>query len=383
MRSAPVVILILLFAASLAAAGPGRAAESERLDAVETRIQELRNENEALKKRIDDVEINEEDTRQNLSSLANLVDVSGYADVEYITTGQPGQNNKFRIHHLSLFFNKNIQKQWRFFSEIEYEDAPRMEAVAANDTLNKAQGVIFVEQMYIQYHPKFDWDLRLGRFLTPAGYWGIYHYPPYVPTQTYPLFFKVMFPEVSDGLQIRKSVPLGEMNIDAHVYVANGGGNSGNGDRNNNKAVGGRLNFDIVSGLSAGASYYREKDNRDSLNSTYGAHLILTHKAMRVQSEFIKRRNKPRTMAAFNDVSWYGQVSYDIDRWTIAGRYDWYDASDKVSGNGRYRYTGAVDYHIAHNIVGKAEYSRNIFENHLLKDYNEVIISVVAAIGDL
>ena len=204
-----------------------------------------------------------------------------------------------------------------------------------------------------------------------------------MPTQTYPLAFKVMFPEVSDGLQLRKSVNMSEMTLDTHLYIANGSGNSGNGDRNNNKGAGLRLNLDIISGLSVGTSYYREKDNLSTMSAAYGAHLVLTHKAVRVLSEYIQRRNRPQAVTSYNDTSWYGQITYDIGEWTVAGRYDWYDANDKVSNNNRYRYTGAINYHFAHNITGKAEYSRNTFDDPLEQDYNEAIFSIVAAIGDL
>lgn len=385
MKFSSLAVCVMVATASLTVSmpRPSAADSEERIGKIELQVKGLHEENAALKKRLENVEIAGEEDKQNLTGLSNLVDVSGYADFEYTFTDQSDANNGFRLHHLSLFFSKNIEKEWRFFSEIEYEDAPRIVANTASDTLNKAQGVIFVEQMFIQYHPKYDWDVRLGRFLTPAGYWGIYHYPPYVPTQRYPLFFKVMFPEVSDGLQFRKTVPLGDMTVDSHVYVANGSGNSGNGDRNSNKGVGARLNFNILPGFSAGASYYRERDNMDSLNSTYGTHLLIAHRNIKVLTEYIKRNNKPRAAASFNDESWYSQLSYDIDHWTVAGRYDWYDQSDKVSGNCHYRYTGAVNYHFAHNVVGKAEYNRNEFESKTQKNYNEVIFSVVAAIGDL
>ncbi|MBI5561637.1 MAG: porin [Deltaproteobacteria bacterium] len=344
------------------------AASADRLDAVEREVKALKEENAGLKKRVEDAELSDDEFKQNLLGLSNLVDISGYADAEYIITNQQDENNRFRLHHLSLFFSKDVQKDWKFFSEVEFEDAPRVESNTASDTIKKSQGVIFVEQMYLQYHPRFDWDVRVGRFLTPAGYWSIYHYPPYVPTQRYPLFFKVMFPEVSDGLQLRKSVPLGEMTMDTHIYAANGSGNSGNGDRNNNKAAGARVNLDVISGLSTGLSYYREKDNLDSMNSTYGAHLVVSHKAFKVQTEYIRRHNRPKSTGAFNDESWYGQLSYDVGQWTLAGRYDWYDPDNTIAGNCLYRYTGALNYHVTHNVVGKAEYNRNLFEDRSKKE---------------
>ncbi len=349
-------------------------------DTMEKEIKELKKENEDLKNRLDNLEIANEETKLFIENYSKLVEISGYADVEYQFTNQQNENNKFRIHHLSLFFNKDIQKEWKLFSEVEYEDAPLIES---SSSANTVQGKIFVEQVYIEYHPELNWDVRIGRFITPAGIWSIYHYPPYVPTQREPLLFNVIFPETSDGAQIITSFPFEKFNLDTHLYIANGSGNSGGTDLNNNKAVGARLNFDSLSNLSGGASYYREKDNTDSLNSSYGLHLLFSHADLKIQTEYAIRRHEPQNTANFNDASWYAQVSYDIGKWTIAGRYDWYDPNGKAGGDSQLRYTGALNYHFAHNVIGKAEFNRNEYEDPSKKDYNELILSMVVAMGDL
>lgn len=374
----------VIFLLSILALCPSPApAQDERLDAIEREVQELRKENEALKERITNVEADDEEIRHNMGLISRLVDVSGYADVEYVFTDKPEENNRFRIRHLSLFFTKDIQKEWKLFSEIEFEDAPRISSNAASDTLGRSQGTLFVEQMYIEYHPSFAWDLRFGRFLTPFGIWGIYHYPPYVPTQESPLFYKIIFPEVSDGVQYRRSFNARDSIIDTHVYLSNGSENPGRLDRNRNKSLGLRVNADFANGITTGASYYREKDNLNAYKDSYGLHLALNFAPFRLQTEYALRHQRPQGAESFYDKGFYAQVSYDRDNWTLAGRYDWYDANSSDEKSDRFRYTAALNYHFAHNVVGKVEYDRNELEDPSLKSYNEIIMAIVVAIGDL
>lgn len=365
-------------------AAPPAQAQDDRMDRLEKEVEGLKKENEALKNRVDAVEGEGEEIKHGLGVLSKLVEVSGYADTEFTFTDNENENNRFRIRHLSLFFTKDIQKEWKLFTEIEFEDAPRIESNIASDVVNKSQGTIFVEQMYIEYHPKVTWDLRFGRFLTPAGIWSIYHYPPYVPTQTGPLFYKVIFPEVSDGVQLRNSFTVMDSALDTHLYVANGGGNPGRLDRNQNKAAGFRLNYALLGGVSAGASYYRDKDNSDVMRNSYGAHLLAYYgPSLKIQAEYALRHNKPEGSDSFYDKGFYVLAAYDIDKWTVAGRYDWYDENSSDPKKDQYRYTGALNYHFAHNVVAKAELSRYLFDDPAKKDFNEFILAIVVAIGDL
>lgn len=375
--------IIVLGASMLTVFAPPTVRGDERLELMEREIKDLKKENEDVKKRLDSVEADSEETKHSYGMLSKLVDVSGYADVDYTLTDRKGENNHFRIRHLSLFFTKDIQKEWKLFTEVEFEDAPRIESNEGADTVARSQGTVFVEQMYIQYHPYADWDVRVGRFLTPAGIWTIYHYPPYVPTQTAPLFYKIIFPEVSDGVQLRKSFSVKDSVLDTHLYVSNGSGNPGGTDRNKNKAVGARVNLSMVSGLSFGASYYREKDNQDVMKNSFGLHLLYNYGPFGLQTEYQMRRNKPSNAESFNDEGLYAQVTFDIDKWTLAGRFDRYDSNSRLSGATQNRYTGAVSYHFAHNVVGKVEYDRNTFNSPALKDFNQVILAIAVAIGDL
>lgn len=386
MRRSAVILFILLLAEAVWASLPLSAwPQDEGIKRVEGEVQELKKENEELKKRLDNIEAEQEEVKHSYGTLSKLVDVSGYADAEYSFTNQRGENSKFRIRHLSLFFTKDIQKEWKLFTEVEFEDAPRIQSDPKTDTVTKSQGTLFVEQMYIQYHPTFEWDLRFGRFLTPAGIWAIYHYPPYVPTQTAPLFHKIIFPQVSDGIQYRRSVNVFNSLLDTTLYAANGAGNPGSGDLNENKAAGARLNYAtyVLGDLSFGGSYYREKDNQDAMRNSFGAHLLFTRGSFKLQAEYAFRHNRPPSGISFNDAGSYTQLSYDIDKWTLAGRFDWYDRDQSDPKNDHYRYTGAVNYHFAPNVVAKAEYNKHVFDDPATKNFQEFIMAIVVAIGDL
>ncbi len=375
----------LLFALIIiiTALAPTRHADAQ--ESVDERIERLEQEVRTMRERMEDVEVDGEEAKHSYGLLTRLVDVSGYADVEYRHTGQDGVNDGFRVRHLSLFFTKEIQENWKLFTEIEFEDAPYVESAHTTDTVGTAQGKLLVEQMYIEYTHALNLDVRFGRYLVPAGIWNIYHYYPYVPTQERPLMIRNVFPQAADGLVLNGSAPLFGSMLDAHLYVSNGAGNPGRMDRNEQKAVGARLNYStsLLSGISFGTSYYRERDNSDALRNSYGIHLQADIHGFELQSEYAYRTNSPSGAQDYNDKGLYAQLTYDIGRFTLAGRYDWYDTDDTDPKNDSFRYTGALNYHIAHNIVAKAEYNRNLFDDPASDDYDEVIFALVVAIGDL
>lgn len=370
------VIALLLFTAASPA---GAATEMERIERLESELKEL-------KIKVAETEAEGEETRHALGLISRAVDVSGYADVELIFTDQKEQNNRFRVRHLSLFFTKEIVKKWKLFTEIEYEDAPLFRANTETDTIETAQGDVYVEQMYVEYRHSLDLDFRVGRVLTPAGIWSIYHYPPYVPTQSNPIMYKLLFPKVSDGLQVRKSFTINDSPLDTHLYVANGAGNPGRLDRNGNKAIGARINYsiDLYDGLDLGASFYGERDNDNVRRASYSAHMLFNLYSFTFQSEYAVRHNRPLDSSTdYDDKGLYAQLTYHLDRWGFTGRYDWFDENNTLSTADRFRYTGAVNYNIAHNLVGKVEFSRNLFDDPATDDYNELIFAIVVAIGDL
>jgi hypothetical protein len=368
----------MLAALVLSVLVPSIGFSEDRIDRIERELEELKKENKELENRLITVEAFKEEDE---SVTAELIKISGYADAEYYITEQEGENNKFRVRHFSIFFETNIEEKWKLFSEVEFEDAPFIESQHTTDVAEVVQGKFYVEQVYTEYQGEVD--LRFGRFLTPAGIWSIYHYYPYVATQERPLHIRNIFPQVSDGIQLSKSLRLFDTTLDTHFFVANGSGNPGRTDRNENKGVGFRLNYsiDILSDCQFGASYYDETDNDDVKRNSYGLHTKMSYLNTELQAEYAIRNNDPPDADSYDNLGFYVQLAYDLANWTLAGRYDWYDSDNSVSGNDQLRYTGALNYHFAHNVVGKAEYNSNEFDSSTIKDYDEIILSIVVAMG--
>ena len=78
----------------------------------------------------DEILIAQEQNEDAAQKFNNIMTISGYMDAEFIASDKTGTTNGFRMHHLSLFFEKQISDKWRFFSEIEYEDGQKVEADA-------------------------------------------------------------------------------------------------------------------------------------------------------------------------------------------------------------------------------------------------------------
>ncbi len=270
------------FKKDLKGAMHGEESEMKQLSENQRTLKELQEKTEELQKILEEVESVSIEAQESL--VSQFVKISGYADAELRFTNNKNDNNSFRIRHLSLFFSKKVQEKWLFFSEIEFEDAPYIESMHTTDDADTVQGEILVEQAYIEYRPRLGLELSIGRFITPAGYWNIFHYYPYVPTQTRPIFVKKIFPSFSDGVQARSAFNLGNNMIDTHLYVSNGAGNPGRLDRNNEKAVGARINLskDILDGMEAGFSYYRDIKSLLKIHPYFWSKPITNHHSHRI-----------------------------------------------------------------------------------------------------
>jgi hypothetical protein len=357
-------------------------------------VDDLKRDMERTQTRLDILEA--EDDHQN-EKYQHLFELSGYGDGEYKITDQPGKNNEFRVHHLSIFFIKQISNRWRMFSEIEYEDAPKIgeeETVTIIDGNGVPQtftvtehkdGKIFVEVFTLEFYLNQYLNFRLGRFLTPGGIWNVDHYPPFVLTQERPQHIRKIFPQLQDGLQTLGSVNMAGVSTDYTFYVSNGQGHSAHGDHNENKAWGPRLKFSLpfFTRTEVGTSYYRESDtNDDDDYRAIGADLLLRWNDWKFQGEYAKGytnfdaggRDDHRT-------GYYGQLEYNIRKWTLGYRYDWYDPSRNTDDDRKTINTLAVNYHFTPYVVGKVENHWVDPQDSAKDNYHLAILSVAVYLG--
>ncbi|MDX1763464.1 MAG: porin [bacterium] len=354
-------ILIMFMACCLSPATPLFANE----------VDDLKRDLERIQNRLEVLEAEDE---QKTHALSDLMEIAGYGDGEFKMTDRKGKNNEFRVHHLSLFFMKRIGDRWRMFSEIEYEDGPNTA---------KNEGKIFVEVFTLEYYLNQYLNFRLGRFLTPGGIWNVDHYPPFVLTQERPQHIRKIFPQLNDGLQVLGSTHAANVTTDYIFYVSNGQGNTGHGDDNEDKALGARLKFGLpfLSRAEIGTSYYREEQNDKTDFKALGADLLLSWKNMRLQAEYAKGFFDPAAGKGDHRTGYYGQLEYDLKKWTLGYRYDWYDPSRNTDSDRKTINTLALNYHFTPYVVGKAEHHFVDPQDKAADSYNLTLLSIAIYLG--
>ncbi|WP_455218441.1 hypothetical protein, partial [Kaarinaea lacus] len=293
--------------------------------------------NKELEDRINQLE---EDYQVAIEGLDDLnrsnerrMELSGYADVEYHNSGKDDTPSYFRLHHMSIFFEKDFGDDWRFFSEIEYEDAPKFEGEgepqtggASGEIIEDAKGKIYLESITLTYHWKPESNIRIGRMFTPAGIWSIDHYPPFVPTQERPMHIRNIFPQVIDGMQVFGTATMGRAFANYDVYLGNGTGNTGKNDKNDSKATGAKLSFVIpaLDYMEIGASVYNDPEDTAHADEKFSARGV--HGKIKYMNTTLQFEQAAGSWDVDERKGYYAQLSYDWDKYTFGARHDYYDS---------------------------------------------------------
>ena len=328
---------------------------------------------------------------EDLSTEINKsIKIAGYADIEYKGSNEPGINEEFRMHHLSLFFTKQFDDKIKFFSEIEYEDAPKFEAENnGSGDFKESTGKIYVEAM------NFDWNysqyinMRVGRFFTPAGIWSEDHYPSFVTTQERPLHIRKIFPQLVDGASIFGNVEFMPNHFFNYTtFMGNGESNvSGKKDLNSSKSVGfkGDYHAPWLDEFTLGFTLY--SDNNDSSNNNaekyaYGYHLKLRYNNVTLQSEYAEADLAfDNAVNDYKSRGYYAQLLYNVDQWGLGLRYDTFDENsiniEKIKRNSFF-----VNYHLNEHFTLKGEYHNDKHDDPLIDEYGYYIFSVTGYLGN-
>ena len=339
----------------------------------------------------DDLAMVEDEINTIKEARDTATKLSGYVDAEYINDTRDAatidDKYGFRMHHLSLFVTKKFDNDWKFFSEVEFEDGTFMDSGSLppdNEVFPNTSGSIYAEAVNIDYQWSPSQYVRIGRDFTPAGIWSVDHYPPFVPTQETPMHIREIFPGVVDGMNAHGTVSMGASFMNYDAYVANGANTPGQSDNNHQKAVGGRVSFILpaLTHLELGASAFRDTDEADVRKTAYGAHGKLKAGKFTLQTEYAADTLKPLDGSAeTKQVGYYLQALYDIKSWTVGYRYDLWNpdksATAKVTDNAFF-----VNYHVSPVIVCKLEHHMINEQDPAAEDYGRTILSIAYYLGD-
>lgn len=307
--------------------------------------------------------------------------VGGYVDIEYRDSDAAGSVPSTRLHHLSLFFTKQFDNRFRFFSEIEFEDAPVFSSAKDAASFKAKNGKIFLEAVNLTFAWKPELGFRVGRFFTPIGIWSEDHYPPFVVTQERPLIIRKIFPQLVDGLSARGSLPLGDGFVSYDVFAGNGEGNTGKRDENSNTAKGLRVRYEMPGRLDTtiGIDAYDDRLNDGVRKSAWGMHGKLRYGLFSAQTEWAKAKyDNPAGQDSTRD-GYYLQLQATRSDWTWGVRHDRFNEEENLVDSRTVRNTAFLNYRYSPETVVKLEYHETNLDG--ISNVGSYVISVASFLG--
>lgn len=143
--------------------------------------------------------------------------LGGYAVADY---AGPNRSEPWRasLEAISAFLWWDGGGRWRFFSELELDDAL---IVSPGNTTSDEAGLV-LERLHLDFAYSDTVQLRAGKFLTPVGRWNLIHAAPLTWTTSRPLITEATFPTNATGAMLYGVLPLTADGIEYSLYASPG-----------------------------------------------------------------------------------------------------------------------------------------------------------------
>ena len=261
----------------------------KRLDAVEHRVQDLEQQNAALRAQLATISpgaaaVAESAAQTAAAKAAPAMDHShmggtapestetypnlhfrGFADVDFSATNIKGQPSGFNLGQFVLHMSSPLSKKVSVFGELSF-------------TARSNQYSVEVERSIVRYDANDYFKLSFGKYHTPVNYWNTaFHHGAWLQTtisrpemiQFGGRFLPVHFV----GLEAEGAIPSGSLGLNYNFGIGNGrqtlsllGRDGDAGDVNGNRAIVAEL-FSRPAhlfGLQVGASFYKDEVTPDA-----------------------------------------------------------------------------------------------------------------------
>lgn len=126
------------------------------------------------------------------------------------------ETTQLKLNEISLILTWDQNTRFKFFSELELENPL---GYTSGRGLNSKGSNLDLERLYLDYNLNETANVRLGRFLTPAGRWNQLHASPLVWTASRPLVTLRMFPYGINGAMLFGNVPVRDVGVEYQVFV--------------------------------------------------------------------------------------------------------------------------------------------------------------------
>ena len=364
-------------------------AEGERVNALQTRMQELKQQNEdmkgqmgkqqeyieALKSEIEGLKRKDQDISQEVENvkrepvegLAELagpvvasdtpkVSFNGFGEVAFTSTEKRDENSSaFSIQEADFLFNAELHDRVSFLLDVDSIQG----------------GALTVQRIFIKYSLSDLLNIKFGKMETPLGYWNeAYHHATYLQTSVArPEIYRLeansgVLPLHAIGINFNGNVenPWFDTGYDLGVFNGRGTGavtQQNTTDANDSKAVNMVLRFKphAIEGLDIGPTVYWDTipsvpttaSRKDQINELImGTHAVYQNHNIELLAEWLVIHHNDRVSATpYNTEGGYIQGAYQMGKWKPYYRWGVLNV-----GDGEPYFTGDVATDRVENVIG-------------------------------
>lgn len=219
--------------------------------------------------------------------------LGGYTSLQY--QDLQNSNSRLALSHLSMFVWWESQSGLRIFSEIDNES----QLSADTQSVDADGSFLSVERLYGEYAFNDALGFRLGKFLTPIGYWNQIHADPLVWTTSRPLESVALFPDHTSGAMVFGGTDVLGKRLDYRAYTSIGTDvRKDPAEKPFNEAFGVQVTLEDVShwriGLSAAS--FDEITNTEEHETLIGADFLWHSGGFEVSGEGVYRHSSLGSM---------------------------------------------------------------------------------------
>jgi hypothetical protein len=249
--------------------------------------------------------------------------ISGYFSTEYFFLNQ---NSKFVFDDMALLAYGHLSSSLSYFVEIESSES------YINDFHNSSVSknfITYVERGYLDYSNSEAIHIRVGKMVTPIGYWNYEPINVLRDTTSSPIYSFSTFPKLLTGLDLYGRLSYLD-GAQYHLFMQN------NKDLDDTKLnikskyfYGLSLEYEIEEDTQVGGSVGRYKiDGSNQVVNFVQADTKYTYNDVDIQSELIYLKNEN---TSFTQLTGYLQGQYHLNmKHSLVGRYEYID-KDKIN----------------------------------------------------
>lgn len=285
----------------------------------------------------------------------NALNMGAYFSVDY-TNGK--SIDRFRLDDMAVLAYGNLPSNFSYLAEFEaapfYVKDYKQGTSQTNTTPHK-------ERMYLNYFYSDMFNFRLGKFITPIGYWNLEPINVLRDTSSNPLYSEKMFPKFVTGVETYGYLDEDEQ-IQYHFFLQS----TDDIDKNyiniqNDFFLGASLGYEVSDEIEVGNSvgYYETYERKDvsfvEANAKYENYPFL------VQTEwaYTNVQNNVLHSNAYQ-IGGYLQGMYNLNpKNALVSRYEYFKDTQKNVMSKNHIYVIGYSYRPFYAVSIKGEYQFN------------------------